>query len=181
MFRFFTARRFNIIIHTNACFLNFFDVLNSPYVRLQEGVYIHGLSLEGASWDKRNCRLVEPLPKVSLFHKFLSKCVSILICYNLVCESNRKIVRLTKFFGWMTKLRFEYFSWRNALTVGASFNLQCNLNLILTRMHSNRMRTARFGCRRGPGVSACEQNDWQTGVKNITLPQTSFAGGNNYL
>ena len=27
--------------------------------------------------------------------------------------------------------------------------------------------------------SPCEQNDWQTGVKNITLPQTSFAGGKN--
>ena len=34
-------------------------------------------------------------------------------------------------------------------------------------MHSSRMRTTRFG-------GHCEQNDWQTGVKNITLPQTLF-------
>ena len=32
------------------------------------------------------------------------------------------------------------------------------------------MRTAHFG-------GHCEKNDWQTGVKNITLPQTSFADG----
>ena len=29
----------------------------------QEGVYIHGLSLDGAGWDRRNCRLQEPQPK----------------------------------------------------------------------------------------------------------------------
>ena len=98
MFKFFTARRFNIIIHKSACFLiDFLDVLNSLYVHLQEGVYIHGLSLEGASWDKRNCRLVEPLPKVSLCQKSFLKCLSILVCYNLVCKSNRKII--IKFFG----------------------------------------------------------------------------------
>lgn len=36
------------------------DVLAPP----TEGVYIHGLYLEGAAWDKRNMRLSESKPKV---------------------------------------------------------------------------------------------------------------------
>ena len=34
-----------------------------------------------------------------------------------------------------------------------------------------------------PGNHACPPlwTEWQTGVKNITLPQTSFAGGNKYV
>ena len=32
-----------------------------------EGVYVHGLYLEGASWDKKKGRLVEAKPKVNTF------------------------------------------------------------------------------------------------------------------
>ena len=30
----------------------------------QEGVYIQGLFMDGAGWDHKNCKLVEPTPKV---------------------------------------------------------------------------------------------------------------------
>ena len=36
------------------------DITNAPV----EGVYIHGLSIDGAAWDRRNARLIEPSPKV---------------------------------------------------------------------------------------------------------------------
>lgn len=36
------------------------DITSPP----QEGVYVHGLFLEGASWDRRGSKLIEPKPKV---------------------------------------------------------------------------------------------------------------------
>ena len=60
---------------------------------------------------------------------------------------------------------------------------------ILTRMHSSRMRTARSSSRRegvstspppGPCTPLGQPPRGQThACKHITLPQTSFAGGNN--
>ena len=35
--------------------------MNSPPT---EGVYVYGLFLEGAGWERRGCRLIEPKPKV---------------------------------------------------------------------------------------------------------------------
>ena len=34
------------------------------YFKLQEGVYIYGLYLDGAGWERRGCKLIEPQPKV---------------------------------------------------------------------------------------------------------------------
>ena len=36
------------------------DITEAP----NEGVYVHGLYLDGAGWDKKSSRLLEPTPKV---------------------------------------------------------------------------------------------------------------------
>lgn len=37
------------------------DDINQPPT---EGVYVYGLYLEGAGWDRRNCKLIDSKPKV---------------------------------------------------------------------------------------------------------------------
>jgi dynein heavy chain len=50
---------------------NFEDINEGP----KEGVYVHGLFLDGANWDRKNNCLADPLPKVKL--NFLETMVKI--------------------------------------------------------------------------------------------------------
>ena len=50
----------SVVVHNDVTRMNKDDVTAPP----PEGVYIQGLFLDGAGWDRKNCRLVEPTPKV---------------------------------------------------------------------------------------------------------------------
>ncbi|XP_072925763.1 dynein axonemal heavy chain 5-like [Hemitrygon akajei] len=50
----------NVVLHSEVTRLSKEDILQSP----SEGVYVFGLHLEGAGWDRRNHRLTESKPKV---------------------------------------------------------------------------------------------------------------------
>merc|ERR1711881_219035 len=45
----------------NEVLRNFKEEFSSPPA---EGVYVHGMFLDGAGWDRKNCKLIESVPKV---------------------------------------------------------------------------------------------------------------------
>ena len=49
-----------VVLHNDVTKMNRDDVQQPP----QEGVYVYGLFLEGAGWDRRGCKLIEPKPKI---------------------------------------------------------------------------------------------------------------------
>ena len=49
-----------VILHNDVMKSMKEDITQPP----NEGVYVYGLYLEGAGWDKRGAKLIEPKPKV---------------------------------------------------------------------------------------------------------------------
>ncbi len=49
-----------VVVHNDITRMMKDDVTAPP----PEGVYVYGLYIDGAGWDRKNCRLTEPTPKV---------------------------------------------------------------------------------------------------------------------
>jgi dynein heavy chain len=50
----------SVVLHNDMTRFMKEDISGPP----PEGVYVHGLFLDGAGWDRRNTKLIEPPPKV---------------------------------------------------------------------------------------------------------------------
>ncbi|XP_033755107.1 LOW QUALITY PROTEIN: dynein heavy chain 5, axonemal-like [Pecten maximus] len=50
----------SVILHNDVTRYSRDDITTPP----SEGVYVYGLFLEGAGWERRGCRLIEPKPKI---------------------------------------------------------------------------------------------------------------------
>ncbi len=50
----------SVVVHNEMTRLSKEDITAAP----EEGVYVYGLFMDGAGWDKKNSRLVDPTPKV---------------------------------------------------------------------------------------------------------------------
>ena len=50
----------SVVLHNDVTKLMKDDITSSP----DEGVYVYGLFLDGAGWDKKNIKLIEPTNKV---------------------------------------------------------------------------------------------------------------------
>ena len=50
----------SVVLHNDVTKMMMEDVPSAP----AEGVYVHGMHLDGAGWDRKGCRLMEQQPKV---------------------------------------------------------------------------------------------------------------------
>ncbi len=97
----------NVIIHNEMTRMLKEEVVTPPV----EGVYVYGLYLEGAGWDRRNVKLMEspnktlffPVPVVHIFAVNIKDLVTDPKLY--ICPVYKKTVRTDKHYITALKLR----------------------------------------------------------------------------